>query len=150
MLSQNLILPIFVIFGIVFEQSPSLHSSLALTVPCYEICRRGRFGRHFANSSLSEHDYGISGFDRHIIFPFLSEHDYGIKGLPGLVFSFLESNRAHLCNLWNRVQTDTFAALFISSNSIAFGILLRVRICQGFCLFFYCLNTITGLKDYRD
>ena len=38
-------------------------------------------------------------------YPSLSEHDYGIKGLPGLVFAFSESNPAHLCNLWNRVQT---------------------------------------------
>ena len=43
-------------------------------------------------------------------YPFLSEHDYGIKGLPGLVFSFSESNLAHLCNLWNRVQTVTIAS----------------------------------------
>ena len=51
---------------------------------------------------------GTALAERHC--PFLSEHDYGIKGLPGLVFSFSESNPAHLCNLWNRVQTVTIAS----------------------------------------
>ncbi len=31
--------------------------------------------------------------------PSLSEHDYRIKGLTGLIYSFSESNRAHLYNL---------------------------------------------------
>ena len=51
-------------------------------------------------------------------YPFLSEHDYGIKGLPGLVFSFLESNPAHLCNLWNRVQTVIRDAKSITSHQV--------------------------------
>ncbi len=51
-------------------------------------------------------------------YPFLSEHDYGIKGLPGLVFSFSESNPAHLCNLWNRVQTVIRDAKSITSHHV--------------------------------
>ncbi|MGB4098251.1 MAG: hypothetical protein WBM02_02440, partial [bacterium] len=48
----------------------------------------------------------------------LSEHDYRIKGLTGLVFSFLESNPAHLCNLWNRVQTVIRDAKSITSHQV--------------------------------
>ena len=49
-------------------------------------------------------------------YPSLSEHDYRIKGLPGLVFAFSESNRAHLCNLWNRVRTVIGDAKSIFNN----------------------------------